>query len=778
MSWIEKCMALEGEDILILTNDIRLSNKLKNQIRNPKSLEMCVLSDEDLNHRLASEVCQKIRDAGIIITVLRGDYEFFRTNLGFRIDLLKTMRSESLARWAHLIGIDEESLRIIENTDYDQLDDLGAKLGEAITNSKNIEVKDEILGTCLTIRNTGWSSPPVVDSGIITGIHCFGNYPAGEVCIILNRGDETSPVASGTFVANASISGECLGNETVTVEIEENTVTHIEGGKAAQRLEVILSEIERTLPRDEAKKVREVGEIGFGINPLASFRGVFVEDEKVLGSAHITVGTNIHLKGKNDIASREILCNSKPTVVCGGITVIERGNPKRLNLRRKSHMNYDKYPEHEIFDDSLIINKGNGLACLRENKLYRQWPMQNEDFRFAQIGDTETNKIATRIWKKVVDSRTYLTSQDISQKISLYDIRIVKHVLSCMESYGIIEIQNRHTPERERELMLETAKNALGIILGVKSDEKVLIISDRNARKITVSFIEAGSHIGISKIDCYEIEEKDRPLKSVPKDLKNLIPKYDVFINILEENEYETPFRVSLVVDHELKYGRVGHGPGFNIEMMTRGPMSTDYTVIAEKAENLMEKLRDATEIEVMAPAGTKLMFSVRERKFMTDVTVGDREIGNFPMGEIYVAPVEDSVNGIVAVDGSIGDVGNMSSPLILTIEKGRISDIRFYQKGLKKRIEKLLSIDEEASIIGEFGIGLNPGAVPCGHTLLDEKAGKTAHVAFGNNVGFKYPGNNHSRTHRDFIFMNPTIIVTYKSGYRRVIMRRGEVVV
>ncbi len=683
-----------------------------------------------------------------------------------------------MARWAHLIGIDEKSLEIIEKTDYGQLDNLGARLGESLSNSKTIEVRDEILGTSFVIRSTGWLNPPVIDCGIITGVHSFGNYPSGEVCITMNKGDESSPVASGKFAANASISGTKLENETVVVEIKENVVTSIEGGKIAQRLETFFSEMEGILPQDEAKKVREVGEIGFGINPLASFRGIFIEDEKVFGSTHISIGTNIHLQGGNEVASREILCNSGCTVICDGITIIKRGNPKKLNLRRKSHMNYDKYSLQEIFDDSLVINKGNGLACLRRNKLYRQWPMQNGDFRFTQIGDYETNRIATKIWKIIVNSRSYLTPKDISEMISSGDIRIVEHVLGCMNSYSIIEVQNPHTPERERELMLETARNALSIILGVKSDEKVLIVSDKSARRITNSFTEAASDIGISKIDFYEIEEKDRPLKFVPKDLEDLIPDYDVFINILAENEYETPFRVSLVVDHELKYGRVGHGPGFNIEMMARGPMSTDYTVIAEKANSLLKKLQDATEIEVMAPSGTKLTFSVRERKFMTDVTIGDREIGNFPMGEIYVAPIEDSANGIVAVDGSIGDIGNMSSPLAITIKNGKISNIQFYQKTLKKRIEKLLSVDEEASIIGEFGIGLNPGAVPCGHTLLDEKAGRTAHVAFGNNVGFKSPGNNHSKTHRDFIFMNPTIITTYRDGYRRVIMRRGDVVV
>jgi leucyl aminopeptidase (aminopeptidase T) len=63
----------------------------------------------------------------------------------------------------------------------------------------------------------------------------------------------------------------------------------------------------------------------------------------------------------------------------------------------------------------------------------------------------------------------------------------------------------------------------------------------------------------------------------------------------------------------------------------------------------------------------------------------------------------------------------------------------------------------DSGRVIAELGIGLNPAVTPRGHILLDEKAGRTAHVAIGNNTG-SYGGVNESSIHVDCVFSEPTI--------------------
>ena len=84
--------------------------------------------------------------------------------------------------------------------------------------------------------------------------------------------------------------------------------------------------------------------------------------------------------------------------------------------------------------------------------------------------------------------------------------------------------------------------------------------------------------------------------------------------------------------------------------------------------------------------------------------------------------------------DGSIGDIGNVPQPLKISIKGGEIVNLESDDQKLVEKVKKLISVDDEASIIGELGVGLNPGAKLTGNLLEDEKAFHTAHIAFGNN--------------------------------------------
>lgn len=60
------------------------------------------------------------------------------------------------------------------------------------------------------------------------------------------------------------------------------------------------------------------------------------------------------------------------------------------------------------------------------------------------------------------------------------------------------------------------------------------------------------------------------------------------------------------------------------------------------------------------------------------------------------------------------------------------------------------------------------------GNLLEDEKAYRTAHIAFGNNDEMP-GGRNKSATHRDFLFYDPTFDVTFADGTSKVLIEKGE---
>jgi leucyl aminopeptidase (aminopeptidase T) len=328
------------------------------------------------------------------------------------------------------------------------------------------------------------------------------------------------------------------------------------------------------------------------------------------------------------------------------------------------------------------------------------------------------------------------------------------------------------------ELMVKGAKNALGTILKMQPEEPLLIITDESSLSIAQAFREGGSQLeGIVKM--YQLSENQRPLKELPEDL----PKYiehcregGIIVNLIEAKSSETPFRIKLIRTELGTKARVGHAPGITINMMTEGPMCADYLKIAEKVTYLIDLFKNARSVKITAPGGTDITLEIEDRDFETDVEIKQGTMGNLPAGEIWCAPVEDKANGIIVCDGSIGDIGNVVKPLKIEIRDGRIVALESDNRELVDEVKELTSVDEMAAVIGELGIGLNPKARLTGNLLEDEKAGKTAHIAFGNNENMPN-GKNHSKTHRDFLFYNPTFKVEYKDGSSKLVINKGEVI-
>ena len=122
----------------------------------------------------------------------------------------------------------------------------------------------------------------------------------------------------------------------------------------------------------------------------------------------------------------------------------------------------------------------------------------------------------------------------------------------------------------------------------------------------------------------------------------------------------------------------------------------------------------------------------------------------NFPDGEIFTSPVEDSVNGWIRFKYPALYHGQEVSDIELWFEDGRV---------VKEKAEKnqdfltsMLNIDEGARVLGEWGIGTNYGIQHFTKNMLfDEKIGGTIHFAVGG--GFpECGGKNESGLHWDML--------------------------
>ena len=196
--------------------------------------------------------------------------------------------------------------------------------------------------------------------------------------------------------------------------------------------------------------------------------------------------------------------------------------------------------------------------------------------------------------------------------------------------------------------------------------------------------------------------------------------------------------------------------------------ISVNYSRMAKRGLAIKKKLDKAKEIRVKTDAGTDLKFNVDGMKAIANVGnyYSDINGGNMPAGEVYIPPKGYyGVNGVLVVDGSMKSIEGaflLDEPLKLFIEEGRIVKIEGKHAELLEKTfcqhENRAKYPYRVRHIGELGIGINPGAVLIGSTIIDEKVLGTAHVGIGSNYWFG--GEIKTIFHGDQIFKNPRIFV------------------
>ena len=147
----------------------------------------------------------------------------------------------------------------------------------------------------------------------------------------------------------------------------------------------------------------------------------------------------------------------------------------------------------------------------------------------------------------------------------------------------------------------------------------------------------------------------------------------------------------------------------------------------------------------VLKGSNVDITLSIKDRQF----EISDGRY-NFPDGEIFTSPVEDSVNGWIRFRYPALYDGQEVTDIELWFEDGRVVK----EKAAKNQelLTSLLNTDAGARTLGEWGIGINYGIQRFSkNTLFDEKIGGTIHFAVG--LGFpECGGRNESGLHWDML--------------------------
>ena len=175
------------------------------------------------------------------------------------------------------------------------------------------------------------------------------------------------------------------------------------------------------------------------------------------------------------------------------------------------------------------------------------------------------------------------------------------------------------------------------------------------------------------------------------------------------------------------------------------GACLLDWEAEAERLGRYAARFDRAEEVRLVAD-DTDLRLSIAGRW-----TVVDAGGANMPGGEFFTSPIEDSAEGVVAF-GEFPAVyaGREVTGIRLRLEGGKVVDAS--AEANEDFLIEQLDRDDGARLVGELGIGCNPGITRhMKNTLFDEKIDGTVHLALGNGLP-DAGGTNVSQIHWDIV--------------------------
>ncbi|MGN1413814.1 MAG: aminopeptidase [Anaerovoracaceae bacterium] len=170
-----------------------------------------------------------------------------------------------------------------------------------------------------------------------------------------------------------------------------------------------------------------------------------------------------------------------------------------------------------------------------------------------------------------------------------------------------------------------------------------------------------------------------------------------------------------------------------------------DYGKMSRAMDALVERMNRTDKVHLVGP-GTDLTFSIKDIPAIK--CAGEC---NIPDGEVYTAPVKESMNGVIAYNTCSEEQGFTYDNIRFEIKKGKIVKATANDT---ERINALLDTDEGARYFGEFAIGVNPYVLePMKDTLFDEKICGSFHLTPG--MAYEDADNgNKSAVHWDLVMI------------------------
>jgi len=342
---------------------------------------------------------------------------------------------------------------------------------------------------------------------------------------------------------------------------------------------------------------------------------------------------------------------------------------------------------------------------------------------------------------------------------------IVTRVACLKEEFNVLIISGLHNKTLAERIMRESYTVGAYPYLWT-FDEEFFLKYGKNLSKDTIASLPKHLRALLEESDVILWLSQFYDVKRLPAEVEEAV------IAFWDEVHEAIKARPRLLVN--LPSPKDVEGVVINYEQFLRSfaeAVDVDYSRLRRVGKALASELDGRKRVHLYDAKGTDLAFSIEGRSVRVEVgtledcfSTGEECEVEVPSGEVYVAPLETSANGVLVVE-ELREYGIKN--LELRFERGRIVSFRA-ERGEGEFQELLDKAEGDKDRIAEFGMGINHGMKPTGYRIYDEKALGTAHVAIGDNVDLG--GENEASIHLDFVLHRPNIEVD-----EVLLMRKGK---
>ena len=301
------------------------------------------------------------------------------------------------------------------------------------------------------------------------------------------------------------------------------------------------------------------------------------------------------------------------------------------------------------------------------------------------------------------------------------------------------------------------ARVIVDVCMGIKPNEKVLIITSRGFKKNALLLAEEAEALG-AEVTTVNVDINKEMLEEPPEDVSKEMLKSNVILGVLPYSTIQLFLHMNARRAATDAGARVGGVPYIKPNIS-----SEDIYEITELTEKLAEILTNGDEVRIFTHLGTNIVFSIKDR---ISAPLRVRHVvpgawGAVPeYAEAAIAPVEGTAQGVWIIDVFFEKVGAIKTPVNVLIKNGRAVRIEGAEEADKIRAI-IEAADENGNNIAELGIGTNHTLKHTTGTVGDKMMKGTAHLAIGKNINIG--GQTYSNIHHDGVMDKVSIEIDGK---------------